>query len=58
MAISSMDSGIFKKNTQTDEDKLVSNFSISIGAVVQVDSNAGGPGLLTEIVRLPDATKR
>lgn len=50
MAICSKDSGIFKRNVQTDEDKLVSNFSIAIKAVVHVDSNGGGPGLLAEIV--------
>ena len=50
--------GIFKTCRQTDEEKLVSNFSIAIKAVVNVDTSGGGPGLLVGVVRLPDQTEK
>lgn len=57
-SIISNQEGIFKISSQTDEEKLVSNFSIIIKAVVNVDTSGGGPGLLVGIVRLPDQTEK
>ena len=56
--IVSNEDGIFKTNTHSDKEKLVSNFSIAIKAVVHVDTSGGGPGLLVGIVRLPDLTEK
>ena len=56
-SIKSTDEGIVKVNNM-ETLKQLSNFAIKIRALVHVESDGGGPGILTKITRLPNSTQK
>lgn len=53
------DSGICRyKDGSSTTGEIVSNFSLSFLATVNVDLDAGGPGTLVRVKRFPDNIER